>query len=57
MENEINEKGNFMFGHLTISCVQMELQQSNFPQQRNELEEMYRRDIQVLNYKLAIWNL
>ena len=47
----------FMFGHLTISCVQMELQKSNFPQQRNELEEMYRRDIQVLNYKLAIWNL
>ena len=45
-----------MFGHLTISCVQMELQQSNLPQQRNELEEMYRRYIQVLNYKSAIWD-
>lgn len=46
----------FMFGHLTISCVQMELQQSYLPQQKNELEEMHRRNIQVLNYKSAIWD-
>lgn len=28
----------FIFDHLTTSYIQMELQQSNLPQQRNELE-------------------